>query len=91
MLIDCEYGLIGRRLEFERGDNLSWKSVVKNAERGRRWRPLIMNGSEDYLTYEFPIERFGEGFRGIDVCYFVAGATINPLESEVARMVEIEP
>lgn len=44
MLIDCEYGLMGRRLKFERGDNLSWKSVVKkNAERGRRWRPLIMN------------------------------------------------
>lgn len=84
---------LGEWVGFVRGDNLSWKSVVKkNAERGRLRHPLvIMNEAERCLSYEFPIDRFGEGFRCIDVCDFVAGATINPLETEVARMVEIEP
>ena len=63
----------------------------KECRKGTPMAPPYNEYPEDYLTYEFPIERFGEGFRGIDVCYFVAGATINSLESEVARMVEIEP
>ena len=43
------------------------------------------------LGYEFPIDGFRKGLRSLNVCYLVAGTAISPLETEVARMVEIEP